>query len=261
MTTIISRTSKAAALLPPEARAKRQISHEEAAEIVQRLINSHFRNKGTCARVSIPANPERDDDLLILSYIDQQRRQAEAEQLTAPVIIADILEHWLTFDKAQRDKEGIATTDDTHIMCPPSWPTHGQLTRWIAELRKVAQAVATGQCKARAQGAPGGNDPAECDWPHCGCDPHAEKVVAALIENGALQYWRPISEPPRHDDSTKLHSIRVLGRLEGGSIAFAFYTPFYKGRGEDERKHLWTIEHFGWATKPTHWMPLPPAKP
>lgn len=26
------------------------------------------------------------------------------------------------------------------------------------------------QCAARRQGTAGGNDPADCDWPHCGCD-------------------------------------------------------------------------------------------
>jgi len=50
---------------------ERRISHEEARYIAQRLINSHFHQE-PCARVSIPARPGYDDDLLILSYIDQQ---------------------------------------------------------------------------------------------------------------------------------------------------------------------------------------------
>jgi len=54
-----------------ELRTKRVISHEEAREIAHRLVNSHFR-KPDHARVSIPANPDRDDDLLIMSYIEQQ---------------------------------------------------------------------------------------------------------------------------------------------------------------------------------------------
>lgn len=29
--------------------------------------------------------------------------------------------------------------------------------------------------------------PQDCDWPLCGCDPHAEKVIAALQECGLLQ--------------------------------------------------------------------------
>jgi len=28
----------------------------------------------------------------------------------------------------------------------------------------------TTKCRALAQGTAGGIDPADCDWPHCGCD-------------------------------------------------------------------------------------------
>ena len=52
----------------------RQIAHVEADEAATRLINSHFKNDAERARVSIPANPERDDDLIIRSYIRQQAR-------------------------------------------------------------------------------------------------------------------------------------------------------------------------------------------
>jgi len=43
------------------------------------------------------------------------------------------------------------------------------------------------KCGARAQGTAGGNDPADCDWPTCGCDPYATKVIGALQESGALK--------------------------------------------------------------------------
>lgn len=42
------------------------------------------------------------------------------------------------------------------------------------------------ECSARKQGTAGGNDPADCNWPMCGCDPYAEKVIDALIESGIL---------------------------------------------------------------------------
>lgn len=41
-------------------------------------------------------------------------------------------------------------------------------------------------CAARAQGTAGGNDPADCNWPVCGCDPAADRVIAALQESGAI---------------------------------------------------------------------------
>jgi len=36
-------------------------------------------------------------------------------------------------------------------------------------------------CAARKQTLP---EPAECNWPVCGCDPYADKVIAALEESG-----------------------------------------------------------------------------
>lgn len=40
------------------------------------------------------------------------------------------------------------------------------------------------ECAARKQGTAGGNDPTDCDWPGCQCDPYANKVMAALDEAG-----------------------------------------------------------------------------
>lgn len=37
------------------------------------------------------------------------------------------------------------------------------------------------QCAARRQALP---EPADCNWPDCGCDPHATKVIEALLEQG-----------------------------------------------------------------------------
>jgi len=37
------------------------------------------------------------------------------------------------------------------------------------------------ECAARKQALP---EPAECNWPFCACDPHAEKVIEALQESG-----------------------------------------------------------------------------
>jgi len=42
------------------------------------------------------------------------------------------------------------------------------------------------ECAAQKQGSAGGNDPADCDWPVCGCDPYANKAIAALQESGHL---------------------------------------------------------------------------
>lgn len=42
-------------------------------------------------------------------------------------------------------------------------------------------------CAAR-KGSAGANDPQDCDWPVCGCDPYANKVITALEENGHLKH-------------------------------------------------------------------------
>jgi hypothetical protein len=49
----------------------RVITHDEAQESAQRLINSHF-HKEPHARIGIPARPGYDDDLVICQYIRQQ---------------------------------------------------------------------------------------------------------------------------------------------------------------------------------------------
>lgn len=38
------------------------------------------------------------------------------------------------------------------------------------------------RCKASI--AAGANDPQDCNWPLCGCDPHADKVIETLNEGG-----------------------------------------------------------------------------
>lgn len=70
---------------------KRTISHDEAREAMQRLVNSHFNNdreKHEHARMSIPANPDRDDDLLLAAYIEQQRAKDQTHTEFKPLMTA-----------------------------------------------------------------------------------------------------------------------------------------------------------------------------
>lgn len=60
----------------------REVTHEEAEAAARRLVNSHFRNPDS-ARVSIPANPNRDDDLVLLSYIAQRARAGDPQAAAA----------------------------------------------------------------------------------------------------------------------------------------------------------------------------------
>lgn len=69
--------------------------------------------------------------------------------------------------------------------------------------------------------------------------------------------WQPITNPPQIEGT---HSRRYLGITKDGTYVFCHYTPAYLGT-PDEHYGLWVCEHWGWATKPTHWMefPDPPA--
>lgn len=45
---------------------------------------------------------------------------------------------WRRFDREKRDKEGLETTDETAIIAPPSWPSHGILKAWSEALDRAA---------------------------------------------------------------------------------------------------------------------------
>jgi hypothetical protein len=65
---------------------------------------------------------------------------------------------------------------------------------------KKASAFLRGQrrpyCAARTAGTAGGNDPQDCDWPFCGCDPVAGQVLAAIQESGLEIVRRPAADFP-----------------------------------------------------------------
>lgn len=50
------------------------------------------------------------------------------------------------------------------------------------EVLAARAADAPWKCKAQRTADP----PQDCDWPVCGCDPYADKVIAALQESGKL---------------------------------------------------------------------------
>lgn len=60
------------------------VSHDEADEMVTRFVASHFNGRmgstGEHARITIPADPKRDDDLRMSAYVEQQR-EAERQRL------------------------------------------------------------------------------------------------------------------------------------------------------------------------------------
>lgn len=68
-------------------------------------------------------------------------------------------------------------------------------------------------CKARSGGDPA--EPQDCDWPHCGCDPAASKVVSALIEEGWTKpsIWKdptPATTPGTWSVDARLDTLAAL---------------------------------------------------
>lgn len=49
--------------------------------------------------------------------------------------IANQVQQWLDWQERERKEEGLACTDDTHMMRVPVWPTRGQLKEWVNVLK------------------------------------------------------------------------------------------------------------------------------
>ena len=57
------------------------------------------------------------------------------------------------------------------------------------ETARFRAALSDGQgfaCAAKKQGSGGGNDPTDCGWPFCGCDPAAARVLDAIDDAGCV---------------------------------------------------------------------------
>jgi hypothetical protein len=82
----------------------------------------------------------------------------------------------------------------------------GFATREQAEAAAAKVNAKPWECASRKQGTAGGNDPAECNHPFCGCDPNATKVVESLQESGWLDAERAgklRADAKRHEERFK----------------------------------------------------------
>lgn len=59
-------------------------------------------------------------------------RGREAADLIGLDAIRRQVARWASYDKESRERQGLVTSPDTHIVAPPVWPTHGQLANWVA---------------------------------------------------------------------------------------------------------------------------------
>lgn len=68
------------------------------------------------------------------------------------------------------------------------------------------------RCKANI--ATGANDPQDCDWPTCDCDPYAAKVIDALCDGG----WSIVPDEPTQEMVDAAVALK-LGRIRADDIA------------------------------------------
>jgi hypothetical protein len=78
---------------------------------------------------------------------------------------------------------------------------------WNAIANRVA--ALRWKCKARSANT-GANDPQDCDWPTCGCDPHADRVIEALQESGKL-LGASATPAPSEDENESILGLIIKG--------------------------------------------------
>lgn len=62
-------------------------------------------------------------------------------------------------------------------------PTKSDSDRKDQELPEASKFT----CAARRQGTAGGNDPADCDWPYCGCDESVMDAYGPMVYDDQTQ--------------------------------------------------------------------------
>lgn len=125
-----------------------------------------------------------------------------------------------------------------------------QLARCYPELNRIINDPGferpSWECSARKQGTPGGNDPADCDWPGCGCDPQANKVLEAIDEAGLQITKKPEPLPwdaygNRYYEPVELLAQKIYERFDydgpPGTTKPA-WTPHGNGTKLDEARTL-----------------------
>lgn len=73
------------------------------------------------------------------SPIEQAARVADLALALGAIRLC--VARWASYDKAERDRQGLSTPPDTHIVAPPVWPTHGQLAAWVDHLDRAEEAL------------------------------------------------------------------------------------------------------------------------
>jgi hypothetical protein len=127
------------------------------------------------------------------------------------------------------------------------------------------------ECAARKQGTAGGNAPADCDWPGCGCDPVANKVLDALADHNGValtvaqqdvlrerQWGHYVREgfTDRRDDGYDDGTLAAAGAAYAQAAA-DFLNPEAPGEAKAQF-HTTPPDYWPWPLK--WWKPVTPRR-
>jgi hypothetical protein len=122
------------------------------------------------------------DHLYPLSHLDIDAAQMRKALIACtPIAFAAI-------DEEKKDEIGNSDLDNDQPVTLMIRTTLGQVreARRALFIANVHAPIPTAKwgCMGRKQFLP---EPGECNWPDCGCDPHATKVIESLLEQGWTQ--------------------------------------------------------------------------
>jgi hypothetical protein len=99
-----------------------------------------------------------------------------------------------------------------HICPVPAYDTLIPVYAGPVQQSQAESAATTAwECSARKQGTAGGNNPSDCDWPGCGCDPQANKVLEAIDEAGFEIVRKPEIRRMAHPQPQANNALRGFG--------------------------------------------------
>jgi hypothetical protein len=118
--------------------------------------------------------------------------------MTAPMTLREELAEFLAEQNRYHSNNSFAASD-------PIMKKHiANLVKWenmVRALPEVAQS--TWQCKANPRSVV----PEDCNWPYCGCDPQAGRVMQGLIECGWEPPINPAKETSLRSKLVEIHDI------------------------------------------------------